>query len=219
MTNKKKSNGRPPAQAKPQPQGAAPAEAKVRIFVPRDAAALSMGANAVAESIAAEAKKRNAKIEIVRNGSRGMLWLEPLVEVETEKGRVAYGPVAAGDVAGLFEASFLTGGNHKLRHGLTDEIPYFKNQERLTFARCGITDPLSIADYRAHGGFAGLTKAIAMEPADIVAEVTPRGCAAAAARVSRPASNGRRSWIPGPSRNTSAATRMKATAAPSPTAC
>ena len=175
MTNKKKSNGRPPAQAKPPPQGAVPTEAKVRIFVPRDAAALSMGANAVAESIAAEAKKRNAKIEIVRNGSRGMLWLEPLVEVETGKGRVAYGPVAAGDVAGLFEASFLTGGNHKLRHGLTDEIPYFKNQERLTFARCGITDPLSIADYRAHGGFAGLTKAIAMEPADIVAEVTTSG--------------------------------------------
>jgi formate dehydrogenase iron-sulfur subunit len=175
MTNKKKSNGKPQAQAKPQPQGAAPAGAKVRIFVPRDAAALSMGADGVAKAIGAEAGKRGAKIEIVRNGSRGMLWLEPLVEVETDKGRVAYGPVAVEDVAGLFEANFLKGGSHKLTHGLTDEIPYFKNQERLTFARCGITDPLSIADYRAHDGFAGLTKAIGIEPADIVAEVTTSG--------------------------------------------
>jgi formate dehydrogenase iron-sulfur subunit len=162
--------------SKQQQAEAAPAsEPKTRIFVPRDAAALSMGANAAAKAIAAEAGKRNAKIEIVRNGSRGMLWLEPFVEVETDKGRVGYGPVAASDVAGLFDADFLKGGEHALSHGLTDEIPYFKNQERLTFARCGITDPLSIADYRAHGGFAGLTKSLTMEPADIVAEVTTSG--------------------------------------------
>ncbi len=127
----------------------------IKVFVPRDAAALSMGADAVAKAIAAEAKKRNAKVEIVRNGSRGMLWLEPLVEVETAEGRVAYGPVKPADVPGLFKAKFLNGEKHKLSHGLTDEIPYFKNQERLTFARCGITDPLSIEDYRAHGGFDG----------------------------------------------------------------
>jgi formate dehydrogenase iron-sulfur subunit len=147
----------------------------VKIFVPRDAAALSVGADAVAKAIAAEAKKRNASIEIVRNGSRGMLYLEPLVEVATEKGRVAYGPVKTSDVAGLFDADFLKGGAHKLSHGLTDGIPYFKNQERLTFARCGITDPLSVDDYRAHGGFDGLSKALTMMPMDIVAEVTTSG--------------------------------------------
>jgi len=146
-----------------------------KVFIPRDAAALSMGADAVAKAIAAEAKKNKKSIEIVRNGSRGMLFLEPLVEVETKNGRVAYGPVAAADVPGLFKADFLAGGAHKLSHGLTDEIPYFKKQERLTFARCGITDPLSIADYRAHAGFEGLTKALAMDPADIVAEVTTSG--------------------------------------------
>ncbi len=146
-----------------------------KVFVPRDAAALSMGADAVAKAIAAEAKKNKKSIEIVRNGSRGMLFLEPLVEVETKNGRVAYGPVSAADVPGLFKADFLAGGAHKLSHGLTEEIPYFKKQERLTFARCGITDPLSIADYRAHAGFEGLTKALAMDPADIVAEVTTSG--------------------------------------------
>jgi formate dehydrogenase iron-sulfur subunit len=147
----------------------------IKVYVPRDAAALSMGADAVAKAIAAEAKKRNSKIEIVRNGSRGMLWLEPMVEVETSKGRVAYGPVKPEDVPGLFKANFLKGEKHKLGHGLTDEIPYFKNQERLTFARCGITDPLSIEDYRAHGGFEGLTKALTMAPIDIVGEVTTSG--------------------------------------------
>ncbi len=146
-----------------------------KIYVPRDAAALSMGADDVAKAIVAEAKKRKKQVEIVRNGSRGMLYLEPLVEVETDKGRVAYGPVTKGDVADLFKADFLTGGDHKLSHGLTEEIPYFKQQERLTFARCGITDPLSIEDYRAHGGFEGLTKAIAMDPSEIVTEVTTSG--------------------------------------------
>jgi formate dehydrogenase iron-sulfur subunit len=146
-----------------------------RIFVPRDAAALSMGADAVADAIAAEAKKRATAVEIVRNGSRGMLWLEPLVEVETPNGRVAYGPVSPGDVPGLFKSKFLSGGSHKLFHGPTEEIPYFKKQERLTFARCGVIDPLSIADYRAHAGFEGLTKALSMMRADIVAEVTTSG--------------------------------------------
>ncbi len=145
------------------------------VYVPRDAAALSMGADAVAKAIAAEAKKSKTPIKIVRTGSRGMLWLEPLVEVETAKGRIAYGPVTPADVAGLFKAKFLDGGAHKLSHGLTEQIPYFKNQERLTFARCGIIDPLSIEDYRAHAGFEGLTTALSMEPADIVAEVTTSG--------------------------------------------
>ena len=146
-----------------------------KVFVPRDAAALSMGADAVAKAIEKEAKKAKADVEIVRNGSRGMLWMEPLVEVETPKGRVAYGNVSADDVPSLFKANFLKGGKHKLSQGLTEEIPYFKNQERLTFARCGITDPLSIEDYRAHGGFEGLTKALTMDPAEIVEEVTTSG--------------------------------------------
>src|SRR6185312_3313149 len=147
----------------------------ITIFVPRDAAALSVGADEVATAIASEAKKRKTEVRIVRNGSRGMLYLEPLVEVETAQGRVAYGPVTAKDVAGLFEAGFLEGKSHALGHGLTEEIPYFKNQERLTFARCGITDPLSIEDYRKYGGFEGLTKALAMKPIDIVTEVTTSG--------------------------------------------
>jgi formate dehydrogenase iron-sulfur subunit len=146
-----------------------------KIFVPCDAAALSMGADKVAKAIAAEAKKNKQDVEIVRNGTRGMLFLEPLVEVETDKGRVAYGPVSANDVPDLFKAGFLAGGKHKLGHGLTEDIPYFKSQERLTFARCGLTDPLSIEDYRAHGGFEGLTKALEMDTADIVADVTTSG--------------------------------------------
>ncbi|CEJ11791.1 NADP-reducing hydrogenase subunit HndC [bacterium YEK0313] len=147
----------------------------ITIFVPVDAAALSVGADAVAAAIAREAEARGLDVTIVRNGSRGMLWLEPLVEVATAAGRVAYGPVRPADVAGLFDAGFHDGAAHRLGHGRTDEMDWLKRQQRLTFARVGIIDPLSIADYRAHGGFAGLERALAMAPAVIVEEVRASG--------------------------------------------
>jgi formate dehydrogenase iron-sulfur subunit len=146
-----------------------------RVFIPNDAAALSVGADKVASALKAEADKRKLKIDIVRNGSRGLFWLEPLVEIETANGRVAYGPVAASDVASLFDADFLNGGKHRLGHGPTEEIDYLKKQERHTFARCGIIDPLSIEDYAAHGGFAGLKAALNKSGADIVKDVTDSG--------------------------------------------
>ena len=112
--------------------------AAVKIYVPRDSAALAVGANAVAQRIAQEAAARGLAIELVRNGSRGMLWLEPLVEVETPAGRMAYGPVTVEEVPALFDAGLGTGArSHPLSLGPTDEIPYLKKQERLTFARVG----------------------------------------------------------------------------------
>ena len=147
----------------------------IRIFVPIDAAAQSVGANEVAAAIAMEASKRGIDIELVRNGSRGMLWLEPLVEVETDAGRLAYGPVSAEDVPSLFDARFHSGGGHRLGHGLTESIPYFAKQERLSFARCGVIDPLNLADYEAHGGLAGLRRALTMVPRDVVAEISESG--------------------------------------------
>ncbi len=149
--------------------------APVRIFVPIDAAALSVGAEAVAQAIASEAVARGLSVEIVRNGSRGMLWLEPLVEVETNEGRIAYGPVAARDVASLFDAGFVSGGAHALRLGRTEELDWMKRQQRLTFERVGVIDPLSIAEYRAHGGFKGLEKALALTGGEIVEAVKASG--------------------------------------------
>ena len=146
-----------------------------RIYVPIDSTALSLGAEKVARAIAAEAAKRGVAIELVRNGSRGAFWLEPLVEVQTPAGRMAYGPVQPKDVAALFDAGFVNGGPHALSLGLTDDIAYLKNQERLTSARVGITDPLSLDDYIAHGGYEGLVAAFAMSGGDIVKEVTDSG--------------------------------------------
>ena len=145
------------------------------VYVPRDSGALALGADEVAEAIAAEAQKRGIEIRIVRNGSRGLYWLEPMVEVETGQGRVAYGPVSKRDVAELFDAGFLSGASHRTFQGLTEDIPFLKKQTRLTFARCGITDPLSLEDYKAHGGLAGLKAALAMQPAEIVETVTQSG--------------------------------------------
>jgi formate dehydrogenase iron-sulfur subunit len=147
----------------------------ITVFVPRDSAALAVGADRVARRIAEEAARRGLDVQLVRNGSRGLFWLEPLVEVSTPAGRIAYGPVAVADVAGLFDAGFLAGAAHALHLGPTEEIPYLKKQERLTFARMGITDPLSLADYQAHEGYAGLRRALAMAPADIVQQVLDSG--------------------------------------------
>jgi formate dehydrogenase iron-sulfur subunit len=204
----------------------------VRIFVPGDSGALAVGADDVARTLAQQAARRGLDVTIVRNGSRGLYWLEPLVEVETPAGRIAFGPVTPGDVAGLVDALAASGlgeealasttfvpsprrgegqgeGAHSVQRvqspspgrsatdlsptgrgetwppleiastplylGPTEEIPFLKRQTRFAFARCGITDPLSIDDYRAHGGLEGLQTAIALTPAEIVERVTQSG--------------------------------------------
>lgn len=147
----------------------------MRVFVPSDTAAVSVGADQVAAAIRAEADRRGADVAIVRNGSRGLLWLEPLVEVETGAGRIAYGPVAVADVAGLFEAGWLDGGAHALRLGPTEEIPYLRDQQRLTFARVGLEDPLELVAYERLGGFAGLRRALALTSVETIAEIEASG--------------------------------------------
>ncbi|MBK8016822.1 MAG: NADH-quinone oxidoreductase subunit NuoF [Betaproteobacteria bacterium] len=147
----------------------------VRIYVPGDASARSVGADEVAAVLAAEARSRGASVQIVRNGSRGLFWLEPLVEVETPAGRTAYGPVDAVEVPGLFEAGFLEGGEHRARIGRIEEHPWFAKQDRLCFARVGVTDPVSCSDYEAHGGLRGLRNALAMSGADVVKTITESG--------------------------------------------
>lgn len=137
----------------------------MRIWVPMDSAAVALGADAVARAIADEAVVRGLDVQIIRNGSRGMVWLEPLVEVERDGVRQAYGPVAPGDAAAILDGT-------AQGHGPVEAIPFFARQTRLTFARCGVIDPLDLDDYAAHGGLAGLRRAIGMDGAAIVAEVT-----------------------------------------------
>jgi formate dehydrogenase iron-sulfur subunit len=139
-----------------------------RVFVPSDAAALAVGAEAVAAALAGNA-------DVVRTGSRGLFWLEPMIEVETPAGRIAYGPVEVGDIPGLLADGLLDGTARHLRLGPPEQIPFLSRQTRLTFARCGIVDPLSLADYRAHGGWAGLAKAREMGPVAITETVLASG--------------------------------------------
>ncbi len=145
------------------------------VYVPRDAGALSLGAGEVAHAIAREATARGLELQLIRNGSRGAYWLEPLVEVATARGRTAYGPVTVGDVPGLFDADFHNGGAHPLSLGLADGIPWLASQQRLTFARVGVVDPVSVADYVIHGGYQGLRRALAMSPEAVVQAVTDSG--------------------------------------------
>ncbi|NYJ01767.1 formate dehydrogenase iron-sulfur subunit [Nocardioides thalensis] len=147
----------------------------VTVYVPRDSAARSVGADDVADSLQRAADGQGREIRVVRNGSRGLLWLEPLVEVETAEGRVGYGPVAPEDVDDLVAAGLLDGAEHPARVGVVDQLPWLARQNRVTFRRVGVTDPLSTDDYLRNGGLTGLRRALEMSPAEVVAAVTESG--------------------------------------------
>ena len=147
----------------------------IKIFVPADTTACALGADSVANEMAAQAKIRGLDVNIIRNGSRGAFWLEPLVEIETEEGRFAYGPVKPGDVGSLFDAGFPANSTHALFLGKVDEIEWLARQDRLTFCRAGQIDPLSLEDYKREGGYAGLDKALQMTPDELVEAVTESG--------------------------------------------
>lgn len=147
----------------------------IKIYIPRDSSALSMGAEKVALAISNEAKIRGLEVQIIRNGSRGLYWLETMVEVSTELGRVAYGPVKVKDVPSLFDGDFIHGKAHALSLGLTEELTWLKKQQRLTFARVGITDPIALVDYIAHEGYQGLKNALSLSASEIVKTVTDSG--------------------------------------------
>jgi formate dehydrogenase iron-sulfur subunit len=147
----------------------------VKIFIPKDSAARSVGADDVARAIESEANQRKISLDIVRTGSRGALWLEPLVEVEIDGLRLAYGPVEPEIVASLFDSQFYFGAQHPLFLGLTDEIDWLKRQDRFTFARVGVVDPNSAQDYESHGGMLALQKALRMDPLAIIDEISESG--------------------------------------------
>ena len=140
----------------------------MKIYIPGDSAAQSIGSDLVAVAIAAEAAKRNLDITIVRNGTRGALWLEPLVEIEKDGKRIGYSNVTSDDAAAVLDGSQPSIGD-------VDKFDWLVKQDRITYKRVGIIDPLSISDYEAHGGFKGLARAQSMSQAEIVAEVTESG--------------------------------------------
>jgi formate dehydrogenase iron-sulfur subunit len=146
----------------------------LRLYISVDAGALAVGAEDVTVAIRAAAARQKVTLDIVRTGSRGLYWLEPMVEVETPAGRVAYGPVAPGDAESILRA-VLTDGPHQLRLGLTEEIPWLKRQTRLTFVRCGVVDPRALEDYRAHDGYRGLERALSLGPEATVEAVAQSG--------------------------------------------
>ena len=152
----------------------------MKIFIPRESTAISLGAHDVAQAFTDYSSQHNIDISIIRNGSRGLYWLEPMIEVETPQGRMAYGPVESADVASIIED--ITNNilhekqpAHSLALGLTENIPYLKKQTRITFARTGIIDPISLADYLALDGFKGLQKSLELSTQEIVTTIVDSG--------------------------------------------
>lgn len=141
----------------------------MKVFVPGDSAAVSVGADRVAAAI----NIAHPAAQIVRNGSRGMLWLEPLVELEVDGVRHAFGPVQTTDVPALrLDGDYLTS---DLYLGITDSLPWLARQERWTFERVGIVDPASPQDFLAHGGLSGLKAAMAAGATETIEQVTASG--------------------------------------------
>ena len=147
----------------------------VKIFIPADTTACALGADAVAAEVTVQAQNRGLDIAIIRNGSRGAFWLEPMMEIEADGSRYCFGPVNPGDVADLFDAGFPGLCDHALLLGQATDIEWLARQDRLTFGRAGLTDPLSLDDYKQNGGYEGLDKALDMSPAEIVEAVTDSG--------------------------------------------
>ena len=147
------------------------------VFVPRDAVTRALGGDDVAGALLAGAERQGAEIRLVRNGSWGMQWLEPLVEVDVDGVRHAFGPTTLADVEGLLDAGLLQGtaDGHPLALGPTEDLPWLRDQQRLTFARVGRTDPLSADDYLAHGGTVGLQRALESSADEVVDRVTASG--------------------------------------------
>jgi formate dehydrogenase iron-sulfur subunit len=149
--------------------------ASTRIFVPRETSAVSVGADEVALAIAKHSKSRAEDIELVRNGSWGASWLEPLVEVEVGEQRIAYGNVAARDIESMFSAGFLDGGEHERRLGPITEVPWLIGQDRWTLFRCGLVDPVSVGSFRERRGFSALEKAFEIGGSAVIGAVTESG--------------------------------------------
>lgn len=151
-----------------------------KIFIPRDTTACSLGADSVAAVVQQAIVEKQLPLQVVRNGSRGLYWLEPMIELETEQGRIAFGPITPDNIdefmaAECWSCSEESRTNYPLYLGLTENIAYLKNQQRLTFARVGVIDPASLEDYCQHGGFAGLKKALSLESQAIVDIVKASG--------------------------------------------
>jgi formate dehydrogenase iron-sulfur subunit len=140
----------------------------VRVFIPQDTTARALGADGLVAAVMAEAERRNIELEIIRNGSRGAFWLEPLVETEWDGKRYGFGPVDLESVTALFDGGFPGDTEHPLALGLVEEIPWLKQQQRLTFERAGLGDPTSIENYISLGGFEGLQRALQLAPQAIV---------------------------------------------------
>ena len=153
---------------------------RMQIFIPQDTTALALGADKVSSLVAKGAESRGLHADIIRNGSRGMFWLEPLVEVQTKSGRIAFGPVNTSDVDSVLDAlqASLDGKvliDHALYLGEVKQIEYLAKQQRLTFKRSGVADPACITSYQRLEGFVGLTKALSMTGQDIVDELKNSG--------------------------------------------
>lgn len=191
----------------------------LKVHVPGDSVARAVGADQVVEALQREAERRNVQLDIRRTSSRGLYWLEPLLECDSEQGRQGFGPVTPQDVPGLLDAMIGAEADHRLALGAVEDMPYLKTQQRLLFARAGITRPLSLDDYRAMAALPGWKRPLPWTAPRWWLPCSIPACVVVAGLRFLPASSGAPCATPSLPRSMWCATPTKATPARLPTAC
>ena len=109
----------------------------IDVFVPQDTTALALGSDGIASLLTQLSKSRGLDLNLTRNGSRGMFWLEPLLEVDLEGIRVGFGPMTLSDVPSVLIAlesntNEVSDINHPLFLGPVENIEYFRTAGRIS---------------------------------------------------------------------------------------
>ncbi len=152
------------------------------------------GAGDVLSAVERTLERISPHARILKVGCIGMCYLEPLMAVRKPgKPFIYYGnltpkkaeqvlssyvgdddPQTKSAVCTLSEGS--TNGN-----GTVDGIPPFSDlpmirpQVRIALRNCGLIDPENIDEYVARGGYAGLHRALSMDPEEVIEEVKRSG--------------------------------------------
>ena len=139
----------------------------MRVFIPQDSISIALGADLIAKKIAQSGH------EIIRNSSRGLHFLEILIEVEIDGARHGFGPISTNEIEDLIASNFAK--SHPKYLGIVDELKLIKSQNRLSFAKCGINDPLDFDGYLTLGGGKALEKAKAIGAQKTIDEIKSSG--------------------------------------------
>jgi formate dehydrogenase iron-sulfur subunit len=150
-------------------------------YLSGDSSAIALGADRLAKQLLAA----DTSLNLIRNSSRALFWLEPLLEVElpTQSGlrRIGFGPLNKATLTALLAEGLLDihADHALLKHplclGHLNEHTFLKTQQRVVFKRLGLHAPLDIAAYTSSQGFVGLARVLTLQPTQVIEQLKASG--------------------------------------------